>query len=256
MDDIAFTQQVDAMRQDGRFDEALRLLEQRYETTEAMPAPERTDYFFTLFEWKMLIEAYPPALAALARARDGQARRLLAGEFQVGTAPHDPEQFQRADRLGLLLEMNRTLQAPGATRAVFLELEARDPSLASRNAYRAMEHIVEAGDFRLAERYRGDPLALLRNVNHAAQTMPLFPPGRAAPRLAADLMSLTKEVRIAVRVLLGLGRESEAQVLRTALLEGLATQELRAVAERELDAPGTISRMHGERQVELGEAGG
>lgn len=256
MNDIAFIQHIEALRRDGRFDEVLRALEQRYQATEAMPAPERTDYFFTLFEWKMLIEEYPPAAAALVRARDEQARRLLAGEFYVGGAAYDPEQFQRADRLGLMVEMNDTLHDPGATRAVFLQLEALDPALARGNAYRVLEDIVEAGDFALVERYRGDPLALLRNVNYAAQTMPLFPPGREAPMLAADLSNLTKDVRIAIAVLRGLDRESEAQALRSALLDGLANDELRGVAERELAAPGTIIRMHGERQAALDDAGG
>jgi len=255
MTDVAFIQHVEALRQDGRLDEVLHVLEQRYAATEAMPAPERTDYFFTLFEWKLLIVAYPPAAAALARARDGQARRLLAGEYHVGSAVHDPMHFQRADRLGLLVEMNRTLWDPESTRAVFLQLEAQDPALARREAYRVLEAVVEAGDFALAERYRRDPLAGLGNVNHAAQSLPLFPPGREAPMLAADLSNLCKDVRIAIAVLRGLGREPEALALRRALLEGLANEELRAVAERELDEPGAIHRIQGERQAALDEPG-
>jgi len=238
MTDIAFIQHVESLRQERCFDDILRLVERRFEAAEAMPAPGRRDYFFTLFEWKMLIDEYPPAAVALARARDAQARRLLAGEFYVGSAAHDPAQFQRADRLGLMLEMNRTLRDPGVTRAVFLQLEARDPVLARRNAYRVLEDIVETGDFALAERYRGDPLELLRNVNHAAQSMPLFPPAREAPRLAADLSNLIKDVRIAIAVLRGLGRLEEAGKLRAALRDGLANDELRNMAERDLEEPG------------------
>jgi len=255
MDEHAFIQEIEELRQAGRFEEVLRVLEQRYAATEAMPAPERTDYFFTLFEWKMLIEAHPPAAAALAQVRDEQARRLLAGEYHVGSALHDPMQFQRADRFGLLIEMNRTLRDPESTRAVFLQIEAQDSALARREAYRALEAVVEAGDFALAERYRRDPLAGLGNVNHAAQSLPLFPPGREAPRLAADLSNLCKDVRIAIAVLRGLDREPEALALRRALLDGLANEELRAVAERELDEPGTIHRIHGERQAALDELG-
>lgn len=255
MSDIDFVREVEALREAGRLDELLRLLEQRYEATERMPAPERGNYFFTLFEWKMLIEDHAPARSALVRARDEQARRLLAGEYHVGDAAYEESQYQRADRLGLVVEMNRTLGDPGATREVFLQLEARDPVLAQRDAYRVLEAIVEAGDFALAERYRRDPLDLLRNVNFSAATMPLFPPGREAPRLAADLMSLTGQVLIAIAVLRGLDREVEALAVRTALLDGLATEELRRVAERELDAPGTISRLVGEHQAAAYEAG-
>lgn len=255
MNDIDFIREAEALREAGRLDELLRLLEQRYQATERMPAPERGNYFFTLFEWKMLIADHAAARAAMARARDEQARRLLAGEYHVGEAAFEESQYQRADRLGLLVEMNRTLDDPDSTREVFLQLEARDPTLARRDAYRVLEAIVEAGDFALAERYRRDPLGLLRTVNHAAATMPLLPPGREAPMLAADLTNLARDVRIAIAVLRGLGREADAQALRTALLDGLATEELRSMAARELDAPGAIGRILGERQAALDEAG-
>lgn len=256
MTDIAFIQQVEALRAAGRHDDILGLIEGRYAAAESMAAPARTDYFITLFEWKMLVEVHAPAAEALARARDEQARRLLAGEYYVGPAAHAEDQYGRADRVGLLLDMNRTLGDPGASRAVFLQLEAQDPALARRQAYRFLEAIVQAGDFALAERYRGDPLEGLRAVNHAAAYLPLFPPGREAPRLAADLSNLAKDVWIAVEVLRGLGREAEAQAVRTGLLDGLASEELRAVAERELAAPGTIHRIHAERQTALDAAGG
>ncbi|MCC2973518.1 hypothetical protein [Massilia sp. IC2-476] len=249
-------QRMQTLDAEERYGELLAYLQELYAATEALPAPARTDYFMTLFQWKMLIEKYPPAAEALARARDEQARRLLAGEYHVGSAPHDPMHFQRADRVALMVEMNRTLEDPGATRAVFLQLEASDPALARRDAYRMLEAIVEAGDFALGERYRGDPLALLRDVNVNAQSMPLFPPGRQAPRLAAELSNLTKDVRIAIAVLCGLQREDEAHALRRALLDGLANDELRAMAERELDVPGTIFGIHAERQTALDEAGG
>lgn len=247
---------MQALEDEERYAELLACLEELYAETEAKAAPERTDYFMTLFQWKMLIEKYAPAAEALARLRDEQARRLLAGEYHAGSAAHDPMHFQRADRVALIVEMNRTLEDPGATRALFLQLEARDPVLARRDAYRMLEAIVEAGDVALAERYRGDPLALLRTVNVTAQTMPLFPPGREAPMLAADLSNLAKDVRIAIAVLRGLQRETEAHALRRALLDGLANDELRAMAERELDAPGTIHRIHAERQTALDEPGG
>lgn len=255
MDETAFIREIADLRQAGRLDEVLQVLERRYAATERMPAPERTDYFFTLFEWKMLIETYPPAAGALARARDEQARRLLAGEYYVGSGAHDPMQFQRADRFGLMIEMNRTLRDPGSTRAVFLQLEAQDPELARRDAYRALAAIVEAGDFALAERYRRDPLDLLAQVNCAAATLPLFPPGREAPRLAGDLMNLTGDVRIAIAVLRGLDRTAEAEAVRSALLAGLANDELRTVAQRELEVPGTIGNILAEGRMALDAAG-
>src|SRR5690606_15563894 len=115
-----------------------------------------------------------------------------------------------------------------ATHALFLQIEAQEPALAQRYAWLALPAIVAAGDFALAERYRGDPLELLHEVNATAARSELFPAGRQAPRLAADLMNLTREARIGIAVLHGLGRTGEALAVRDALLAGLASDELRS----------------------------
>ncbi len=232
--------------------EALALLERRYAEAEASPAPGRNDYFMTMFEWKMLAEDYSPAAAALARVRDEQARRLLAGEVHTGSAPVPAgaeEPFKRVRRFALIIDMNHTLADPRATHSLFLQLERQSPELARRYAWQALPDIVEAGDLALADRYRGDPLQLLGDVNCNARSLPLLPPPRQAPRLAAELTSLTRDVRIAITVLRGTGREAEADAVRTALLHGLANAELRALAERELDEPGSIDRMMVEHQM-------
>jgi hypothetical protein len=52
-------------------------------------------------------------------------------------------------------------------------------------------------------------------------------------------------------VLRGLGRSAEAAAVRDGLLRGLANEELRSLAEQELDEPGTISRKLGEHQEML-----
>jgi hypothetical protein len=253
----AHIERMQALDAAGRHDELLACLQQRYAETEQSPAPARTDYFMTMFKWKMLIEQYAPAAEALARARDEQARRLLGGEPYAGTAPwlEDRRQmFDRVERFALIVDMNETLADPRATHALFLQLEARQPELARRYAWRALPAIVEAGDVALADRYRGDPLELLDTVNDSARTWTLFPPGRAAPRLAAELMNLTREARIGIAVLRGLGREAEADAVRDGLLRGLANEELRTLAERELEEPGTISRKLAEHQTTLYEA--
>lgn len=255
----ASMQRMHDLDAEGRHEELLAYLEELYAQTEHAPAPARTDYFMTMFQWKLLIEKYAPAAGALARARDEQVRRLLGGEPYTGTAPWLEDRsrmYERVERIGLIVDMNETLGDPHATHALFLQLEARQPELARRYAWRALPAIVAAADFALAERYRGDPLDLLAEVNCNARTFTLFPPGRQAPRLAADLMSLTREVRIAIAVLRGLGRQTEADAVRDGLLGGLENAELRALAERELDEPGTISRCVVEHQMALDEASG
>lgn len=244
-DHVKDMEQMERLRSQGLHRELLAFLEQRYAEVEASPAPSRTDYFPTMFQWKMLIEDYLPAAAALARVRDEQAGRLLAGELVTGTAEvpaGGQEPFQRVRRFGLIVEMNDTLADPHATHALFLQLERQSPDLARRYAWHALPDIVAVGDFALAERYRGDPLALLADVNASATRMPLFPPRGEAPRLVGDLMSLTRDVWIGITVLRGLGRHAEADALRHSLLDGLANEELQALARRELDEPGTIMR--------------
>lgn len=248
----ASIQRMHTLDSEGRHDELLACLEGLYAQVEEAPAPARTDYFMTMFQWKLLIEKYAPAASALARARDEQARRLLAGAPYTGTASwldDHRRMFERVERFALIVNMNDTLGDPRATHALFLQLEERQPDLARRYAWRALPAIVEAGDFALAERYRGDPLALLAEVNCNARTWTLFPPGRQAPRLAAELMNLTREARIGIAVLRGLGRQAEAEAVRDGLLCGLANEELRALAERELEEPGAISRRIAEHRM-------
>lgn len=255
----ASMQRMHELDAEGRHGELLAYLEALYAQTEQAPAPARTDYFMTMFQWELLIEKYAPAASALARARDEQARRLLAGELYTGTAPwlEDRRQmFARVERFFLIVDMNETLDDPRATHALFLQLEARQPDLARRHAWRALPAIVEAGDFALAERYRGDPLEQLAAVNCNARSWTLFPPAGQAPRLAGELMNLTREVRIAIAVLRGLGRQAEADAVRDGLLGGLANEELRVLAERELDEPGTISRRVAEHQMAQDQASG
>ncbi len=252
-------QRMQTLEDEGRYDELLACLEGLYAQAEHAPAPARADYFMTMFQWKLLIEKYAPAASALARARDEQVRRLLGGEPYAGTAPwlEDHRQmFERVERFFLIVDMNETLGDPRATHALFLQLEAQEPDLTRRHAWRALPAIVETGDFVLAERYRGDPLKLLAEVNCNARSLTLFPPGRQAPRLAAELMSLTREVRIAIAVLHGLDRPAEAYAVRDGLLRGLESEELRMLAERELGEPGTISRRMAEHQMALEQAPG
>ncbi|NNG22539.1 hypothetical protein [Telluria aromaticivorans] len=245
-------QQVSTLSDEGRLGEALALLQELYAEAECEPAPDRTRYFMTLFQWQLLTEKYPPACTALAAVRDEQAARLLAGELHAGREDSEAsrkEPWRRVSRFALIIDMNRTLGDAHATRALFLQLEASQPELARRYAWQALPDIVEAGDFLLADRYRGNPLALLDEVNQTALRMPLFPPDGKAPRLGAELMNLAGEVRVGIAVLRGLGHEAQAAALRTALLAGLAAGPLRTLAERELDEPGTISRELGAHQM-------
>jgi hypothetical protein len=236
---------VEELRQQGRFDDVLTLLQRSYAAVELLSEPTWPDLFMTMLEWKQLAQEYAPARAALAHVRDEQVRRLTAGDLYVGRrdlARAGEHLFGRIKRFWLITELNEALGDARSTWELFTELDAGRPDLAREYAWRALPAIVACGDFALADRYRGEPLRMLDCVNDVARAMPLFPPPDGAPRLAAELMSLVGDVRIGAAVLRGQGSEDRAAELCGALLAGIESDEVKAWARRELDAPGAINK--------------
>lgn len=247
-----------ALREAGQHAVSLLLLQQLFAEAEQSLAPGQPSYFMTMLEWRFLAEQYAPARAALRMERDGQICRLLAGEPYCGRQHGDEQQteqsepqFGRVSRFSLIVDMNETLGDSHSTYALFARLDASDSDseLARQYAWQALPSIIEAGDFALAQRHQRAPLAHLDIVNALATTHTVFPARGKAPRLAAELMNLVKDVRIAIAVLRGQGHGSEADALRADLLGGLAQEELRTLAQRELDAEGSITRLLVERQM-------
>ncbi|WLI90115.1 hypothetical protein Q4S45_03045 [Massilia sp. R2A-15] len=194
-------------------------------------------HFMATFLWELLAPAHPAAREALTRMRDRQVRKLLDGD-QIYSA----DQRWPRSRFEAVAGMNDILKDSRSTYEVFRQFEALMPDLARRHAYRALPAIVEARDFALAERYLSNPLDDLDFVNELALTLPLFPPEGAAPRLAAELSNFMRNVRLCEATLRGLGRGGEADALRTAALAGIAPDEMRELAQREIAIPGAITR--------------
>lgn len=246
------TSRAIAMNQEGRHEEALALLRRLLAEAEEAVAPTRSRLFIAILEWTMLAEHYAPARAALKELREDQIARLLAGDLYLGRDDPDGDpdaRFGRISRFSLIVDINHTLHDARSTWSVFSALDKSQPRLAWQYAWSALPAVVEAGDFALAERYRGDPLASLEGVNDQARCAPLFPLPGQAPRLAAELMNLATAVRLGAAILRGLGRGAEAEALRASLLAGLATAELKEWTRRELDLPGTITREIVDRQM-------
>ena len=86
-------------------------------------------------------------------------------------------------------------------------------------------------------------------VNALAASLPLFPAPGTAPRLAAELMNLVRDVRITAAVLRGQEQAAEADTLYATLLSGLENDAMRTLAQRELDAPGSITAEIVNRQM-------
>lgn len=236
--------QASLMREQGDYPGALSLLRQSLAAAELAARSTHVQVFFVMFEWELLAEKYPPARAALAEVRDGQVTKLMNGDLLFGRGDsngRDDDGVPCGTRFSLIVEMNRTLADTPATHGLFAWLDATAPDLARQYSHVALPAVVDAGDFSLADRYLGYPLERLADVNTTAAAMPLFPPAGQAPRLAAELMNLTTGVRLGMAIRRGQGRETEAAAWRDALLSGLASDELRALAQQELDQPGAIN---------------
>lgn len=231
---------INTLHHDGQYAEALSLLLQMFDEVEQSFAQAGSNLFMLRHHWSLLVEVYPPARTAMEATRDDQTARLLAGDDYIGVkgepAADDWPTLQRAARFTLIAALNKTLDQTRATYALFVLLDAERPELAQRYAGPALSAIVEAGDFALAQHYPREPLRHLAYLNDLALTTPLF------PRVALQLMATTGEVQLGMAVLRGLGDVSASLALRDALLYGLSSQALRAMAERELDAPGTINQ--------------
>ena len=249
MSDIDQSRVVE-LRQEGASQEALSVLEQLFKNAELAVAPTRPDIFMTMFQLQQLAEQYEPARVFLRTIRDTQAERLLAGDIHFGLDGGPAvKEYRRIRRFSLIVEINHILGDHASTCEVFFQLDSGNVELARRYAWAALPALVAEGRFELADRYRDDPLKLLDVVNDTALALPLYPPPRQAPRLAAELSNLVRDVRIGMAVLRGTGDNGKAEVLGAALVAGLDSDELKALARRELDAPGTITREVGDRQM-------
>lgn len=234
--------EISKLREQKRFDEALSLLEELFAEFERESEPSRSRHVILMMEFQALALAYAPAHRALSGIRAEQAARVLAGDLYRGAGDGKEDSFPPFTRFSLVADIGRLLGETRPTYELFVRLDAAQPTLAQHYAGLALPAIVEAGDFGLADRYRGDPLGMLDEVNHNARSMPLFPRSGEAPRVAAELMNLINDVQLAMAVLCGQGKEAQGAALRGALLGGLESADVRALAQRELEDPGTINR--------------
>lgn len=223
---------------EGRVEDEIRVLSALFGQVAEGGARAEEIHFMTMFMWSQLAADSEAARAALVGMRDAQRERLLNGETDLGAQTDG----WRCSRFTMIVDLNKMLNDRAATYDLFVRMLALSPDSVQGHAHLALPAIVEAGDFALAERYLGDPLQRLDELNALAQKYPLFPPNDQAPRLAAELFNFMKDVALRTAVLRGLGREDEAASLQSALEPGLAGDEMRALARRELAAPGAIMR--------------
>jgi hypothetical protein len=147
------------------------------------------------------------------------------------------------------MEMNQSLQDSRSTYRLVTQLLSDNPALLRNEIHMALPAIVEAGDYALAAQYIKNPLGRLDELNRQAHELPLYPPHMKAPRLAAELSIFMGDVILLSKVLKGQGKDVEADDLRNAALTGIQSEEMRALATRELAEPGAIFKALAEHQV-------
>jgi hypothetical protein len=103
---------------------------------------------FALSDWVELGKKYPNALVTLRGIRDEKTARLLTGSANRGLF-HDVE------------SINDYLNESKATVDLFKKLEGAQPEFAATVYDLADEALIAAGEFRLAKKYMGDPMARL-----------------------------------------------------------------------------------------------
>jgi hypothetical protein len=101
---------------------------------------------FALSDWVELGERYPKALETLKRIRDEKTARLVAGETNRELF-HDVEAINDH-----LVESKDTVD-------LFRKIEVRQPEFAASIYDVADEALIDAGEYALAKKYLGDPMA-------------------------------------------------------------------------------------------------
>lgn len=229
---------------DGRHGDALRIVKSQFNQIASCAKDAHLKYFITMFEWEQLLRDDAAARVAMINERDNQLLRVMAGDAILC-----PDAIRPISRVKVIIDMNRSLDDGPATYRMVTRLLQDNPALMRQEIGMALPAIVEAGDYSLAAKYLKNPLDRLDELNRQAQTLPLYPANKAPPRLAAQLSSFMGDVVLLSKVLKGLKQDAEADALRRAALTGIQSEELRTLATREFDEPGTITKTMVEHQM-------
>ncbi len=129
----------------GRYEEALqRRLWYHNHALEIDQAQTGVRLSFALSDWVELGRHYPKAKQALVEIRDHQTRELAEGRGHF-------EMFSEVEAL------NRELQTPDKTYALFKKLESSDPQLAGQCYFWVESALVQKGEYETCLRHLGDP---------------------------------------------------------------------------------------------------
>lgn len=233
-------------RSTGRYEEALQSLLQLTALLDDQQTDTNRLIFFTMLEWQLLTEVYAPAKQALCEVRNRHKQKLIEGDNSVGTTGAR----SHLTRFSLIADMNRLLNEPDSTYRLYMQLRQLQPAIASQETTLALPTIVAAQNFELAEQHLPELKYSLTDINQLSRKLALLPPHGTAPRLAAELMVLAGNLKLHIDVLNGLGRQDEAQTIRTQTLQAIDSEALRSLAEQEIRVPGSILEMLTEYEMQ------
>jgi hypothetical protein len=210
---------------EGRFADALREYVWFHDhALEHQPSLYGVRLSFALGYWMELAEQYPEAKTRLEEIRGRKTVALAFGEGDRSLF-HDVK------------SINEALGAEGATYELFLRMIKVAPKLAGRCADIAMDSIIGAKDFALAEEYSPDPETslLLTSDRFNADVANLRGMVKCkARRLGAYIHIYCDHVNATVAILKGLGKLEEAQFAREWAVVLVESKPVRIRVQRKL----------------------
>ena len=196
--------QAQSAAAEGRHEEALREYVWFHNNAlKLRPSLYGVRLSFALWYWMDLAKVYPKALRELERIRVHKTRVLRNGGGSRDLF-HD------------VTAINDFMHRSRDTYRLFKNLQTRRPRLASRCAMIAMPAIVHSRDFRLARRYVPQPdkrvAQLAARLNKDLEW--LKRETSRAPARHAHIQNYSKELRMLIAVLRGVGERQRAAEVR------------------------------------------
>ncbi|HUP29966.1 MAG TPA: hypothetical protein VM122_07320 [Usitatibacter sp.] len=203
-------------RIEQRYDDALaKHLWLHRDGVKAQPAWAAARLSFALGDWAHLAAKHPPAMTALTTARDNAEVEVRAGRDALAS-------------FNDFAAINRELDEPGRTVALFSWVEARDPALA-KQLYSAAEHaLLTSGDYKTAFKYM-DPNVAMEQVVRTHMRMVRTLPKDAAAQAKVLHEHFARESGRIVALLAANGRTAHAKVIAEKALEVDGSSEVREV---------------------------
>jgi hypothetical protein len=209
-------------RMEQRYDDALAKhlwLYQQGAKVEPRWAPARTS--FAMGDWAHLAAKFPPAMEALKRERDAAEANVKAGRDPVKSF----EDFSA---------INRSLDEPGPTAALFLWVEARDAELAKSIARSAQHALLQSGDYKTASKYVDANAAMAQVVRVRSGMVANMPKDADEAFRQSARDTYAREAARIVAMVAANGRRAHAKALYEQALDADGSPSVRAVLDAAL----------------------